>query len=462
MKQNFGILALVLGSFRLGLSQPELDWIQTYGDTISGYYIISLTESDEGGYYLGGFLGLGGEAWHTLMKTDAEGRIEWESEVESEMPKYAESVLALPDNQVVASGGIVSAGGYWVTSYGDDGRILWSYFDRNSGSSCNLLKTSDGDIISCSSVLPENYPDSSKVRLMWITPEGERYRIKDYQFEGNSQPIKLFETAEGYELIIGGNNVGDFSRILHVSNEGDSLHITLLETTEPWPIKLVRLADGSYILPRLEQMALSFGLTFFGSQGDSITTRIYDVNFDEFHVLHGIIFETDESLTLYGSSEDFPFLMRINQEGETQWVVRYETHQTMRNANVCIKTRDGGYLLLDTRWFSGQTYLLKTTNDTLSAPAAFPLHPSSFILHPCFPNPFNSSITITYDVARPGFVRLGVYDALGRLVGKVKEGYAVPGSYQAIWNGEGQSSGNYFVKFQSGGDTSPIIITYMK
>jgi len=57
-------------------------------------------------------------------------------------------------------------------------------------------------------------------------------------------------------------------------------------------------------------------------------------------------------------------------------------------------------------------------------------------------------------------VRLGVYDAGGRLVGTVKEGYAGAGRYSAAWNGGGVGSGTYFLNLEVGGETlvKPVVL----
>jgi len=40
----------------------------------------------------------------------------------------------------------------------------------------------------------------------------------------------------------------------------------------------------------------------------------------------------------------------------------------------------------------------------------------NFTLRNVYPNPFNSSVTIIYEIAKPGLVRIQVYDMLGREV----------------------------------------------
>ena len=67
-----------------------------------------------------------------------------------------------------------------------------------------------------------------------------------------------------------------------------------------------------------------------------------------------------------------------------------------------------------------------------------------------FPNPFNPSTQISYNVAERGNVSLVVYDLLGRevasLVNEVKE----PGSYKVNFNASNLPSGIYTYRIQSG------------
>jgi photosystem II stability/assembly factor-like uncharacterized protein len=76
--------------------------------------------------------------------------------------------------------------------------------------------------------------------------------------------------------------------------------------------------------------------------------------------------------------------------------------------------------------------------------------PGNYSLDQNYPNPFNPSTSINYSIAAAGFVKLSVYDALGReidvLVNEVKH----PGNYESVWDASGFNSGVYFYKLQSG------------
>ncbi|MFB0517052.1 MAG: T9SS type A sorting domain-containing protein [Candidatus Neomarinimicrobiota bacterium] len=61
--------------------------------------------------------------------------------------------------------------------------------------------------------------------------------------------------------------------------------------------------------------------------------------------------------------------------------------------------------------------------------------PAAFYLAPAFPNPFNPTTTIRFDLPMAGEVSLMVYDLLGREVARLVDGYMEPGYHQTQWNG---------------------------
>jgi len=66
-----------------------------------------------------------------------------------------------------------------------------------------------------------------------------------------------------------------------------------------------------------------------------------------------------------------------------------------------------------------------------------------------YPNPFNSSTRLNYDLPQTGSVKLAVYDLTGRLV-RTLEDRAIPqGRHTLIFDGSGLPSGMYFVRLQS-------------
>jgi len=76
--------------------------------------------------------------------------------------------------------------------------------------------------------------------------------------------------------------------------------------------------------------------------------------------------------------------------------------------------------------------------------------PSRFNLFDNFPNPFNPSTTIRYELPKFSMVRLSVYDILGREVSVLVNERKNAGSYEVKFDAAGLSSGVYFYRIQAG------------
>ncbi|MBE2216874.1 MAG: T9SS type A sorting domain-containing protein [Ignavibacteria bacterium] len=76
--------------------------------------------------------------------------------------------------------------------------------------------------------------------------------------------------------------------------------------------------------------------------------------------------------------------------------------------------------------------------------------PAAFTLGQNYPNPFNPVTTITYSLPRTAFVKLTVYDVLGRQVESLVNEQKFAGTYDARWNAERYSSGIYFYSVEAG------------
>lgn len=85
-----------------------------------------------------------------------------------------------------------------------------------------------------------------------------------------------------------------------------------------------------------------------------------------------------------------------------------------------------------------------------------PTLPNKTILHQNYPNPFNPSTIIRYDLAKPGLVRLHVYDVKGALISVLENCDRPAGRYEIGWSGKTKSgnraaSGVYFYRLTAPG-----------
>ena len=73
-----------------------------------------------------------------------------------------------------------------------------------------------------------------------------------------------------------------------------------------------------------------------------------------------------------------------------------------------------------------------------------------FELKQNYPNPFNPSTTINYSIPKPEFVKLCVYDLLGKEVASLVNEIKGAGSYEFNFNALNLSSGIYVYKISAG------------
>lgn len=93
--------------------------------------------------------------------------------------------------------------------------------------------------------------------------------------------------------------------------------------------------------------------------------------------------------------------------------------------------------------------------ETVVSPAAGSVVPQHYALMPNYPNPFNPSTNIGFQIPSGGHVSLTIYDVLGRTVRHLLDGRQEAGSYTALWNGRDDhgrelKSGVYFCVMEAG------------
>ena len=81
--------------------------------------------------------------------------------------------------------------------------------------------------------------------------------------------------------------------------------------------------------------------------------------------------------------------------------------------------------------------------------------PNSFTVYDAFPNPFNPSVTIRYDIPSAGLVKAGIYNVNGKLIATLVNGMQGTSPAPLVWNGrtalqQQAPSGTYFCRIEYG------------
>ncbi len=95
------------------------------------------------------------------------------------------------------------------------------------------------------------------------------------------------------------------------------------------------------------------------------------------------------------------------------------------------------------------------------------LIPSRFALHSAFPNPFNPSTTVRFDLPVETDVRVSVYDLVGREIAVLVQKKFQSGKHSLEWNGATDSgssapSGIYYIRLNAGQFSQTQKLTLLK
>jgi len=140
-------------------------------------------------------------------------------------------------------------------------------------------------------------------------------------------------------------------------------------------------------------------------------------------------------------------LIYNTNDGGTTWVYEPSPYPTQDIEGVCYSQ--------NVVHFSGLGGTL-ATNSTPTITAVYDRAigvPENFRLMQSYPNPFNPSATIQYDLAAKSRVTLTVYNMLGQVVAVLANGIEEPGSKSVEFNAAGFASGVYFYRLEATGIT---------
>jgi hypothetical protein len=88
--------------------------------------------------------------------------------------------------------------------------------------------------------------------------------------------------------------------------------------------------------------------------------------------------------------------------------------------------------------------------------------PGNISLLECYPNPFNSTATISYSLQGSGRIELTIHNIAGQRVATLASGGLSAGRHRTVWDASGVSSGVYFARLSDGNRSLGLKITLLK
>ncbi|MDP8207198.1 MAG: T9SS type A sorting domain-containing protein [Candidatus Electryonea clarkiae] len=180
-----------------------------------------------------------------------------------------------------------------------------------------------------------------------------------------------------------------------------------------------------------------------GAPNEDIFTEVYTVLSEETYTNWHEIDISDEEISL-----DEPFWVwfeLVEEEDQPRPHIIFSTselgtehHYRYDGTDVGAPQGDWMIRIVGGHEFSGKAENISTL-------------PGDFVLYPAYPNPFNPSVSLKYDVPISSLVKINIYDLLGREVAQLVNTVSTPGSHSVNWNAAGLASGLYFAKMEANG-----------
>jgi len=412
------IVFILLLSTALTLAQPpDTLWTRTYGGSFNDQ-AYSVRQTTDGGYIVAGYtesFGVGYGNFY-LVKTNSQGNTLW-------MRTYGGS-----DREGASSVQQTTDGGYIVVGYTES--FSTGYSD------IYLVKTNtDGD-------------------TLWTHTYGGS------QFES---AYSVQQTADGGYIVAGHTSsfgAGDHDfYMMKTNSQGDTLWTrTYGGTGDDKAFSVKETADEGYIAAGYFSHSFSdhdLYLVKTDSQGDTLWTRTYGGSDGEG------AFSVQETLDggyiaggyteSFGADDDI-YLVKTDSQGDTLWTRTYGG-SLYDVGNSVDQTSDGGFIVAGyTDSFgagNADFYLVRLGAESSLSPISLSL-PTRYSLHPNYPNPFNLSTRITYDLPTTSPVTLEIFDLLGRRVATLAKGMQPTGTYSILFDGSSLPSGLYFYRLHAG------------
>jgi len=473
MKHLITILAVIILVADFGSAQPpDTLWTRTYGRSDYDYlYCVQQTEPD-GGFVAAGckaVSGSGTDLW--IFKTDPNGDLLWEHTWGGSYNDAGYWVEQTND------GGYIVVGSYYPDSYNydaclrkydTDGNLTWSYTYNYSGVEGDdghcVQQTSDGGYIFAGGT----YTGGGNIwdfYLVKVDSAGTIEWQRSYPEGGYEAASFVRQTSDGGYVLCGYHTpnfpVPHDGRVFKTDANGNTQWTYTFGGSGGEGACCVRqtVPDGGYIVAGMTE---SYGA---GSSDYVLLKLTASGTRDWWHTFGGsgvdeaysVVQTDDGGYAILGSLEtatsDDYWLIKTDSQGQEEWDETYGGANDERG--VCVaQTSDGGYILGGSTQSYGaggwDGWLVRLGPSPGGVIPADEARPDKFALLRAFPNPFNPSTRITYDLPTTCPVTLEVFDLLGRCVANLAKGVQPAGNYSILFDGSGLPSGLYFYRLQAG------------
>jgi len=482
---KMGISAYLLGMLLIPVlvrTQTTVDWGNRYSGGILGNAYAASATSD-GGCVFGDQYWIGSDRIR-LVKISAAGEVAWDQRY----PGQGSSGTRMKSMAPTPDGGFIMAGDYWGAAPVRDLHIVKT---DSSGNFEWQRMLSDSTILYASSISP--VPDGGYIvsctqetvgtgnvdlKLLRLDSAGTMVWSRQYGGPGSESGHIVALSGGGFVSVGGTSSAGAGgvdAWVLRLNGDGDTLWTLVYGGPEDdQATSVIPMPDGGFVIGGWTR---SFGaggadglLIRTDNAGDTLWTRTFGGSNDDVFNAIGIV--ESSSLVLTGTSSNNPtqegtqyvYVVGAGMDGEELWSLFYGWPVTPGPG--IFGYGASGYSVAvnqDRQVFVGGQVRYRTYYDNFSNAGivrltitptgveAQPGLPDRFVLRQNFPNPFNPSTTIEFDIPDGSMVSLRVFTIAGEEIAKPIEEYLHAGSYRTTLDMSGHPSGVYYYRLGWGG-----------
>ncbi|VAX25636.1 hypothetical protein MNBD_IGNAVI01-2894 [hydrothermal vent metagenome] len=450
-----------------GLTNSPPTFERVFGDEEDNI-MNSVQQTSDAGYILGGSTILPGEDFTDLylIKTNDLGEIQWETVYGGDDSETITSVLETSDGSYMAFGQTDSKGAgnfdFYLVKFSSTGDVIWekTYGGNRDEKSAEMIKTQDGGYLLLGTTLSFGDGLNADVNLIKVSSDGSELWNKRYGGSSGDSGDKIILTQDDNYAILASTasfGAGGFDLwLIKIDNNGNELwNKTFGGSEDEEGNGITELQDGNLVMVGY---TISFGagakdvyVIKTNSSGVELWNIVYGGLYQDFatNVIsddNGIIYTTEMQPELDSSSA---FINKVDFDSNEIWRSRY-----YGNANDLVLNTDNHIIIAGSTSKYGnnsEVYFLNVNEngDITAVRDIERQNPTTFQLFNNYPNPFNPSTVISYQIPEDSFVRLVIYNAIGQEVTTLVNHYQTVGSYNINFNAGDLSTGIYIYRLKT-------------
>lgn len=422
-------------------------WYDYNNDDNEGEDVI---QTFDGGYL---FLGQNYSSFNNgivLIKTDQNGTVQWKKLIGRDSANGAD-IISLSVCQVPDSGFVLSGYDYpsaYLLKINKYGNIVWIRKYSKPGFEIRFYDhklTFDGGIITCGDIYSPLKAYVAKIDSSGIIEWDNSYNANDF--------IKVLQSRDSNYYF------ARYNYLVKTDSKGRVI----------WDRGFFR--GGPYMVENVSGYLFSGGSagvdTMYLNKFDASGNLMWGKKFYPSAYCYSICMSLDGSLLLAGYADSLSMgiiaVAKVDMNGNE--IFTKQILSTIGNNLSFLpfsvkSTTDSGFIMTGFTNYGGfptrDNILAVKTDSKCNAPLITGiinisvLIPNEIVLYQNFPNPFNPSTKIKYQLSKRGFVNLRIYDAKGMEICQLVNQFQTSGQFEILFNAAnyGLASAVYFLRLE--------------